>query len=141
MAVQRDNPALVYSDECRRRFSDPAHAGPPPDGTAAVSGRARGRGGDTEVQIWLARQGRRAWFLAHGCPWTIAGADLAAEWWSRGVDPLERPGELAAALEAPAERMDVFLTIEDAFRAARKAGGHHPDTGEQDGRNYGDHAD
>ena len=99
-------------------------------------GRARGRSGDTEVWIWLARQGHQAWFLAHGCPWTIAGADLAAEWWSGGVNPLERPGELAAVLQAPSDRMDVFLTIEDAFRAALEAA-----SDKNHGGKHGDYAD
>ncbi len=128
MDSERGADSMVYSDECRRRFEAPAHAGPPGQGDT-LRGTARGREGDTEVVLWLARDPRAAWFQAHGCPWTIAGADLAAELWTAGREKIEA-SDLAKGLGAPPEKMDVFLTIEDACRAALNAGGGNvPDGG------------
>jgi hypothetical protein len=109
---------MVYSEECRRRFEAPSHAGPPPEGAAIARGEARGRDGHTRVVLWLGERPRGAWFLAYGCPWTLAAADLAAEIWGEGRDDCPAR-ELADRLGAPADRMDVFLTVEDAWRAAR----------------------
>jgi len=106
-----------YSQACWQRFTEAAHAGPPPDKVAV--GRAHGRAGDSEVLIWLQAEPRRGGFLAHAGPWGIAAADYAVERWCQGR-PLPEAAELAAALKAPAEAMDECLTVEDAARAAHR---------------------
>lgn len=107
----------AYSEACWQRFIAPSHAGPPPSDEKARVGRARGREGDTEIVVWFLEEPRTGGFLAHGNPWAIAAADLAVDRWCRGEKPLSAD-EQAAQLEAPAEAMDVFLTVEDAVKTA-----------------------
>lgn len=104
-----------YSDACWRRFSAPRHAGEPAGEVA--EGRARGRAGDCEIALWLGSAPRRGGFLAHGSPWAIAAADLAVEDWLGGADGVTA-ASLAERLAAPPEEMDIFLTVEDAWRSA-----------------------
>ncbi|MEA5445431.1 hypothetical protein VCB98_06325 [Gammaproteobacteria bacterium AB-CW1] len=109
----------VYGEVCWQRFLRPRHAGPPPAGLESVCGQARGRADDSEVWLWLSRQPRKAWFQAHGSPWIIAAADLAAEAWQAGEKRLSA-ATLASRLDAPPDVMDAFLTVEDAWHSALK---------------------
>lgn len=110
-----------YSEACWQRFTAPSHAGPPPaDAPALARGEARGRSGDCEVIIWLGRDARVGWFLAHGNPWAIAAADLAVADWRAGRTEVSAR-DLAERLSAPAEELDAFLTVEDAWRSARES--------------------
>jgi hypothetical protein len=110
-----------YSRVCWDRFTAPEHAGPPPAETPVLaSGEARGRSGDCEVRIWLGQEPRVGWFLVHGSPWAIAAADLAVSDWRQGRNEVAA-ADLAARLDAPAEVLDAFLTVEDAWRSARES--------------------
>lgn len=110
-----------YSEACWQRFIAPAHAGPPPaDAPALGLGEAQGRSGDCEVLIWLGQDTPVGWFLAHGSPWAIAAADLAVADWQAGRTAVSAQ-DLAERLSAPADELDAFLTVEDAWRSARES--------------------
>ncbi|MDQ2068718.1 hypothetical protein [Natronospira bacteriovora] len=105
-----------YSAACWRRFREPRHVGPPAPGQAMVTAVATGRADDAEVRFWLQPRPRAAWFLAHGGPWLVAAAELCCESWQAG-EPVPDAHGLSDRLGAPPDRLDAFITVEDAWQA------------------------
>ncbi len=105
-----------YSDEVRRRFSEPRFAG------TADGGKARRSGQDVDIEVSAAvADGRLASvrFRAYGCPHTIAACDYACER-LEGESPDALSGlavdELMRSLSVPVEKTGRILMLEDALR-------------------------
>lgn len=115
-----------YPAEVWDRFRSPRHAGAPVAGARVGRGGERRQGG--EVELWFTVAGGRvaqAGFRAFGCPFAVAAADLCCERLA-GQDPAGLAeydaGALVEGLGVPPERFPVRIWIEDAVRAAARAG-------------------
>jgi NifU-like protein involved in Fe-S cluster formation len=128
----------------RRRFTTLAHAGALPSdegaagangaGPRTASGAAGRRDRGTEVRFDLRLAGQRleqVRYRAYGCPHTLATCEWLAETLTgKAVDALLDHSELvggprawAAALDVPQHKLGRLLVVEDALRAALRAGG------------------
>lgn len=113
----------TYSDQVRRLFADPPHAGklPPGPGHTLMAGAAAlERGAWLEVAVRVVEGVvADARFRAWGCPHFIAACELAV---ARLPGRLLReaglvePAALARELAVPAWKLGRLLVIEDALR-------------------------
>jgi NifU-like protein involved in Fe-S cluster formation len=114
---------VQYSRIVTDYFARPVNAGTlPGNANSVVSGSAGDRALGTEVAFHMRVRDRKIAeisFQAFGCPHTIAACSLVTERLTdQPVDALvELTAEsLAAALEAPVEKLGRLLLVEDALR-------------------------
>ncbi len=112
---------MDYGSQVEERFLSPSRVGEFEEGTPGlVSGEAQ----DRTLNVWIRFQVqvldgaiRAARFNVHGCPYTVAAADWAAEWLegrpSAALAKLEMR-ERRRALGVPLEKLGKLLLIEDA---------------------------
>lgn len=112
-----------YTDEVRRLFAAPGHAGNLPEGPGLIH---EGEAQALDRGAWVRFAARlqdgtisTARFLAWGCPHFLAACELAAsrlEGCAPGAAAGIAPATLSQDLEVPAEKLGRLLVIEDALR-------------------------
>ncbi len=116
----------TYTEDVRRLFAEPAHAG-------TLGDAVRCYVDDQGVRIELfARVGdgviTELRFRAFGCPHVIAATEaFCAGYENRVVGDLERvkAAEFMQSLAVPVEKTGRILVLEDAVQALRKSLGEH----------------
>ncbi len=116
---------MEYSPIVLDHFRHPRRAGRPLPGQAGTAcGTAETPAANAELRLYLKLKGAvvaDAWFMAHGCPCTIATGSWLAEWAvGKSVQQLQElnPTEIAQQLELSAVKRYCAVMAQDALRAA-----------------------